>query len=160
MHIHYSILFIVLPFGEIPHLPINYQKLVPRPKSERKTALTSFCILKRTTFATVYSLYPPMLLLATTLALSFLGSLVNAQSSTSDIALDIVAIQAHFTNAELVPELLTTFNPDAVLNVTFHSNLTITPGQNLTTERESPILFLFFFFFSARKTLDGLTGLI
>lgn len=91
-----------------------------------------------------------MLLLATTLALSFLGSLVNAQS---DVALDIVAIQAHFTNAELVPELLPTFSPDAILNVTFGGNLTITPGKNLTTERESVS------FFFARKEY-GLTGLI
>ena len=77
-----------------------------------------------------------MFLFATTVALSFLGPLVNAQA-TNGTALEIAAIEAHFTNAKLVPDLLTTFDPSAVLTVTFSGVGVITPGQNLSTQRES-----------------------
>ena len=77
-----------------------------------------------------------MFLLATTFALSFLGPLVNAQS-TNDTALGIAAIEAHFTNADLVPSLLATFTPTALMTVTFPGVGAISPGQNLTRERES-----------------------
>lgn len=77
-----------------------------------------------------------MFLFATTVALSFLGPLVNAQS-TNDTALGIAAIEAHFTNAKLVPDLLATFDPGAIMTVTFSGVGAISPGQNLTTERES-----------------------
>ncbi len=77
-----------------------------------------------------------MLLFATTVALSFLGSLINAQS-TNDTALGIVAIEAHFSGAQLVPSLLSTFIPSAVMNVTFPGVGAISPGQNLTKTRES-----------------------
>jgi hypothetical protein len=76
-----------------------------------------------------------MLFFATTVTLSLLGSLVNAQSA--DTGLGIAAIEAHFTNAELVPELLSTFAPSALINVTFNGVGAISPGQNLTKERES-----------------------
>ncbi|KAF8498252.1 hypothetical protein F5888DRAFT_1889356, partial [Russula emetica] len=46
------------------------------------------------------------------------GSLVNAQSA-NDTTLGTVAIEAHFTKAELVPELLSTFTPSTLMNVTF-----------------------------------------
>jgi hypothetical protein len=82
-----------------------------------------------------------MLLFATTVALSLLGSLVNAQSAANDTALGIVAIEAHFTNAELVPQLLSTFSPSALLNATFSGVGAISPGQNLSTERESSSFF-------------------
>jgi phosphatidylethanolamine-binding protein (PEBP) family uncharacterized protein len=72
-----------------------------------------------------------MLLLATTVALSFLGPLVNAQA-TNDTSLGIAAIEAHFTNAQIVPELLSTFNPSALMTVTFTGVGAITPGQNLS----------------------------
>jgi hypothetical protein len=80
-----------------------------------------------------------MLFFTTTVALSLLGSLVNAQSA-NDTALGIVAIEAHFTNAELVPQLLSTFSPSALINVTFSGVGAISPGQNLTKERESCFL--------------------
>ena len=76
-----------------------------------------------------------MLFFATTVALSLLGSLVNAQS-TNDTALGNAAIEAHFTNAELVPELLSTFDPSALLTVAFSGVGDISPGQNLTMTRE------------------------
>ena len=76
-----------------------------------------------------------MLLLATTVALSFLGPLVNAQA-TNDTSLGIAAIEAHFTNAQIVPELLSTFNPSALMTVTFTGVGAISPGQNLSMTRE------------------------
>jgi len=75
-----------------------------------------------------------MLFFATTVALSFLGSLVNAQSA-NNTALGIVAIEAHFTNAQLVPQLLSTFTPSALLNITFSGVGAISPGQNLSREQ-------------------------
>ena len=80
-----------------------------------------------------------MFLLATTIALSFLGSLVHAQS-TDDTALEIAAIEAHFKNADLVPSLLPTFTPTAVMTVTFSNVGAISPGQNLTMQGE-PLTF-------------------
>ncbi|KAN0118330.1 Phosphatidylethanolamine-binding protein PEBP [Russula decolorans] len=69
--------------------------------------------------------------LATTLALSFLGLLANAKSS-DDTALGIAAIQAHFKNADIVPDLLPSFNPSAIMNVAFPGVGPISPGQNLS----------------------------
>jgi hypothetical protein len=94
-----------------------------------------------------------MLFFATTVALSLLGSLVNAQSA-NDAALGIVAIEAHFTNAQLVPELLKTFTPSAVMNVTFSGVGAISPGQNLSRERQS---LSFFFRWKKRKKNGWLT---
>jgi hypothetical protein len=75
-----------------------------------------------------------MFFLATAVALSFLGPLVNAQ--TSDTGLGLAAIEAHFKNADLVPSLLSTFSPTAVMNLTFPNVGAISPGQNLTMQRE------------------------
>jgi hypothetical protein len=70
-------------------------------------------------------------LLATTFALSFLGLLANSKSS-DDTALGIAAIQAHFKNADIVPDLLPSFNPSAIMNVAFPGVGPISPGQNLS----------------------------
>ena len=75
-----------------------------------------------------------MFLFSTSLALYFLGSLVKAQS-TNDTALGIAAIEAHFTGADLVPSLLASFDPSAVMTVNFPGVGDITPGQNLTEDR-------------------------
>ncbi|KAF8266615.1 phosphatidylethanolamine-binding protein [Lactarius quietus] len=75
-----------------------------------------------------------MFLLSTSFALYFLGSLVKAQS-TNDTSLEIAAIEAHFTGAEIVPELLASFDPSAVMTVTFPSVGAISPGQNLTKDQ-------------------------
>jgi hypothetical protein len=80
-----------------------------------------------------------MFFFATTVALSFLGSLVNAQS-TNDTALGIAAIEAHFTNAGLVPSLLSSFVPSAVMTVNFAGVGAISPGQNLSKQGESPLI--------------------
>jgi phosphatidylethanolamine-binding protein (PEBP) family uncharacterized protein len=75
-----------------------------------------------------------MFILATTLALSSLGTLVNAQS-TNDTALGIAAIKAQFTSADLVPALLPSFDPTALMTVTFPSVGAISPGQNLSVQQ-------------------------
>ena len=75
-----------------------------------------------------------MFLLSTSFALYFLGSLVKAQS-TNDTSLDIAAIEAHFKGADIVPDLLSSFSPFCVMNVTFPGVGAITPGQNLTQDR-------------------------
>jgi phosphatidylethanolamine-binding protein len=62
--------------------------------------------------------------------LSFFGSLVNAQD------IGIPAIEAHFTQAGLVPNLLPTFNPSSIMTVNFPGVGAITPGEALTKDRE------------------------
>jgi hypothetical protein len=78
-----------------------------------------------------------MYILSTTFALYFLGSLVNAQSA-SNIALGIAAIEAHFTGAGLVPALLSSFDPSALMTVNFSGVGAITPGQNLSEAQVAP----------------------
>jgi len=77
-----------------------------------------------------------MLLLASTLALSFLGPFVNAQA-TNDTALGIAAIQAHFSNAKLVPDFLPTFAPLGLLSAVFPGVGELQPGQNLSTAQSA-----------------------
>ncbi|PAV24395.1 phosphatidylethanolamine binding protein [Pyrrhoderma noxium] len=65
------------------------------------------------------------------------ATLAIAQSSNT--ALEIEAIQAHFTNAGLVPDLLSTFDPSALMSVSFDGSSTIQPGQAFTsTEQVAP----------------------
>lgn len=68
------------------------------------------------------------------LALS-LFSFAAAQSS-NNTALDIEAIEAHFSNAGIVPSLLTTFAPVADMAVSFDGVGQISPGQALDQSRE------------------------
>ena len=75
-----------------------------------------------------------MFLLAATLALSFLGTLVNSKYAI-DTALGIAAIKAHSANAGLVPALLPSFNPSAVMNVAFPGVGAISPGQSLSIQQ-------------------------
>lgn len=77
-----------------------------------------------------------MFLVPTAFALSFLGPLVYAQA-TNGTALGIAAIEAHFTNALIVPSLLSTFDPSALMTVNFSGVGVISPGQNLSVSRES-----------------------
>lgn len=60
-------------------------------------------------------------------------SMVSAQSNNT--ILQIEAIQAHFTNAQLVPVPIPAFNPSAVLTVNFVGVGDATPGQLLTQDQ-------------------------
>ena len=85
------------------------------------------------------------MLFPTTVALSFLGSFVYAQSGiNSSTELGIAAIEAHFQSSLLVPQLLTTFNPTALMTVAFNGTSAITPGESLTKTREQTIPSPFF----------------
>ncbi|KAF9066850.1 phosphatidylethanolamine-binding protein [Rhodocollybia butyracea] len=61
---------------------------------------------------------------------------VAAQSN--DTAVQIEAIEAHFTQADLVPELLATFNPSAALTINFDGVGDVSPGQALTQDQVAP----------------------
>ncbi|THH08529.1 hypothetical protein EW145_g2639 [Phellinidium pouzarii] len=63
-----------------------------------------------------------------------LVSLVAAQDS----ALQVEAIQAQFSNAGLVPDLLSTFVPSALMNVSFDGVNAISPGQALSQSQVAP----------------------
>lgn len=65
-----------------------------------------------------------------------LASLVTAQSTNP--TLEIEAIQAHFSNAGLVPSLLPTFAPTAFFNLSYSGVGAISPGQKLTKDQVSP----------------------
>jgi phosphatidylethanolamine-binding protein (PEBP) family uncharacterized protein len=75
-----------------------------------------------------------MLLLTTAFALPFLGLFANAQP-IDNTPQDISAIQADFKNFGLVPDLLPSFNPSALMTVTFPGVGAISPGQNLSIQQ-------------------------
>jgi len=66
-----------------------------------------------------------------------LAALTIAQS-TGNTALELAAIQAHFSQAGLVPDLLQTFAPTAVMNVTFDGVGAIQPGQAISGDQARP----------------------
>jgi len=55
--------------------------------------------------------------------------------SPSDVTLGIAAIKAHFSNAEIVPSMLTTFDPSALMSVTFGAQAAVPPGTPLTRDQ-------------------------
>ncbi|KAI0073406.1 PEBP-like protein [Panus rudis PR-1116 ss-1] len=58
-----------------------------------------------------------------------------AQNNT---ALDIEAIKAHFANAGIVPSLLTSFDPEALVTLNYPGFETVAPGQALTKDQVAP----------------------
>jgi hypothetical protein len=60
-------------------------------------------------------------------------SLVSAQST--NMQLQIEAIVAHFTNAQLIPVPIPAFNPSAILTANFGGVGSITPGQPLSADQ-------------------------
>ncbi|KAH7930907.1 PEBP-like protein [Leucogyrophana mollusca] len=60
------------------------------------------------------------------------------QAQSNDPVLDIAAIQAHFSGSGLVPSLLPSFNPSAVLTVSYSGVGNISPGQALTQTQVKP----------------------
>lgn len=69
-----------------------------------------------------------------------LAAFANAQNSTNATSpqLGIEAIEAHFANAHLVPDLLATFDPVAVMALSYDGVGDISPGQQLTKTQVSP----------------------
>jgi hypothetical protein len=75
-----------------------------------------------------------MFLLTTAFALSLLGLFTNAQP-IGHTARSITDIQADFENAGLVPDLLPSLNPSALMTVAFPGVGPISPGQNLSLQQ-------------------------
>ncbi|KIK63864.1 hypothetical protein GYMLUDRAFT_106986, partial [Collybiopsis luxurians FD-317 M1] len=61
---------------------------------------------------------------------------IAAQSN--DTAIQIEAIEAHFTQSGLVPELLASFNPSALLTINFEGVGDVSPGQALSQDQVAP----------------------
>ncbi|KAL0947213.1 hypothetical protein HGRIS_013331 [Hohenbuehelia grisea] len=64
--------------------------------------------------------------------------LLAAVAVAQNTALEVEAIQAHFTAAGIVPSLLSTFNPSAVATLNFPGVGDIKPGQSLTRAQVGP----------------------
>ena len=73
-------------------------------------------------------------------------------AQSSDPGLQIAAIEAHFSNAGLVPDLFSSFSPEAFLNVNFNGVGDVAPGTALTQDRE------FFENFHCSATFEGYTS--
>jgi phosphatidylethanolamine-binding protein len=67
-------------------------------------------------------------------ALTSFASLASAQ----DTSVGINAIQAHFTQSHLVPDLFATFNPTALLTLDYPGVGVVAPGQLLKKEQVGP----------------------
>ena len=78
-----------------------------------------------------------MFLLTTAFTLSLLGLFANTQP-IDNTAAGISAIEADFKNYDLVPDLLPSFNPSALMTVTFPGVGPISPGQNLSMQQTAP----------------------
>jgi hypothetical protein len=72
------------------------------------------------------------------LSLTFLSFAGSQTVTTGTPTLELQAIQAHFKQAELVPELLSSFEPSALLSVNFAGVGDITPGQLLNKAQSAP----------------------
>jgi len=59
-------------------------------------------------------------------------------AQSSDTALPVAAIEAHFKQSQIVPSLLASFDPSALLTVNYAGVGDITPGQLLTKEQSAP----------------------
>jgi phosphatidylethanolamine-binding protein (PEBP) family uncharacterized protein len=75
-----------------------------------------------------------MFLLTTTFALSLLGLFANAKP-IDHTAHGISTIEADFKTFDLVPDLIPSFKPSALMTVTFPGVGPISPGQNLSMQQ-------------------------
>jgi hypothetical protein len=78
-----------------------------------------------------------------------LFSVALAQSTE----LQLEAIEAHFTNAELVPVPIPVFEPTAILTANFQGLGSITPGQLIPENRQNPRV-LFFIILRLNSTTE------
>ena len=74
-----------------------------------------------------------MFLLTTAFALSIPSFFANALP-IDGMAPGVAAIETHFKNFGIVPDILPSFNPSALMTVTFPGVGPISPGQNLSME--------------------------
>jgi len=79
-----------------------------------------------------------MFLFTTAFALSFLGLFAKSQPIEHP-ALGITAIETQFETSDLIPDLLPSFNPSALMTVTFSGVGPISPGQNLSMQQTATV---------------------
>jgi hypothetical protein len=79
-----------------------------------------------------------MVSLSVLVSLAFIPFTFSQSTNNSDVGLQIAAIQAHFSNAGIVPSLLTTFSPSAVMSVAFNGVGDVAPGTLLTEAQVKP----------------------
>lgn len=65
----------------------------------------------------------------------------SLSQSTDNAAIQIKAIEAHFSNAGLVPSLLATFDPSALLSFSFSGVGDVSPGTALSQARKLEYIF-------------------
>ncbi|KAH0584212.1 CEN-like protein 1 [Termitomyces sp. J132] len=70
--------------------------------------------------------------------LTILAYLTLVPFTLGQANVQVAAIEAHFKQSQIVPQLLTSFNPSALLAVNFAGVGDITPGQLLTKEQSAP----------------------
>ncbi|KAK7043719.1 hypothetical protein VNI00_008331 [Paramarasmius palmivorus] len=61
---------------------------------------------------------------------------VSAQSD--NVALEVEAIKAHFTQSHIVPDLLASFNPSAYMTLNYEGVGDLTPGQAISQPQSGP----------------------
>ncbi|KAF8061456.1 phosphatidylethanolamine-binding protein [Lyophyllum atratum] len=59
-------------------------------------------------------------------------------AQSSDTALQVAAMEAHFKQSQIVPSLLASFDPTALLTLNYAGVGDVTPGQLLTKEQSAP----------------------
>ncbi|KIM48955.1 hypothetical protein M413DRAFT_21253 [Hebeloma cylindrosporum] len=69
---------------------------------------------------------------------TFLVSLALLPFAFAQESLDVKAIEAHFTQSHLVPDLFASFNPSALLSLDYAGVGVVQPGQLLTKEQVGP----------------------
>ncbi|KAH9483787.1 26 kDa secreted antigen [Psilocybe cubensis] len=68
-------------------------------------------------------------------ALSFVVSVALVPFVAAQASVDIQAIEAHFTQSHVVPDLLASFNPSALLSLNFAGVGNVQPGQKFTKDQ-------------------------
>ncbi|KAL0578452.1 hypothetical protein V5O48_003552 [Marasmius crinis-equi] len=92
--------------------------------------------------------------LSTMLSFAVLA-LIPFVAAQSNPALEVAAIQAHFKQAGLVPDLLPTFEPSALMTVNFPEVGDIKPGQPITQAQSGPTPAISFTPANSSVKLDG-----
>ncbi|KAF9459556.1 phosphatidylethanolamine-binding protein [Collybia nuda] len=78
-----------------------------------------------------------------------------ATAQSNDANIQFKAIEAHFTQSQIVPSLLPTFDPSALLIANYPGLGDVTPGQKLTKEQSSPTPTITVTPANSSVTLDG-----
>ncbi|KAL4245609.1 PEBP-like protein [Abortiporus biennis] len=79
-----------------------------------------------------------MVSLSLLVSLAIVPFVVGQATDTNNTQFQIEAIQAHFSGAGIVPSLLTTFDPEALLTISYDGVSALTPGQALTKTQVAP----------------------